>query len=209
MKKLFYLTDAKNNLLIPAELDKNNFDFLRFFLAVTVIYSHCFMIYYGVMEKTEPAIIFTHNQADFGDMAVNFFFIISGFLVVKSFENSLTTVEYLLKRILRIFPGFYVAFLVSVFVFGAIGAIHSTDIFGQLKFYFQNFNIRRLALQLFTLEAPRGPKTFSTNPLPNFINQSLWTIQCEFACYLLVPFIGLIVVLKRKWLALVFFLVST
>jgi peptidoglycan/LPS O-acetylase OafA/YrhL len=207
MKEKFYLYTSENKLLIPTELSRNNFDFLRFFLAVIVIYSHCFMIYYGDNEGTEPAILFTHNQADLGDIAVCFFFIISGFLVVKSFENSGTISEYLVKRILRICPGFFVAFIISVFVFGALGALFSSHIIDHLKYYFQSFNIKRLTLQFFTLEVPNGPKTFSGAPLPNLINQSFWTIQMEFTCYLIVPLLALSGMLKRKWLALSFFLV--
>jgi peptidoglycan/LPS O-acetylase OafA/YrhL len=65
-----------------------------------------------------------------------------------------------------------------------------------------------MILQFFTLEAPDGARTFSTNPEHNKLNEPLWTIQYEFTCYLLVPLLGLISVIKRKWLALLFFIVS-
>jgi len=208
MEKLYAPAQVERNLLIRSELNKNNFDCMRFFLATAVIYSHCFVIFYGVVINTEPVSIFTRNQVDLGTIAVYFFFVISGFLIVKSFENSGNTYEYFIKRILRICPGFFVAFLISVLVLGAVGTIDASHKFGQWKFYFQHFGFRRITLNFFTLEAPKGVKAFSTNPLPDMINESLWTIQYEFACYLLVPLLAIVSVVKRKWLAVAFFLVS-
>jgi peptidoglycan/LPS O-acetylase OafA/YrhL len=194
--------------LFPVDLNKNNFDCIRFFLAVAVIYSHCFVISYAKIFDTEPISIFTHNQVDLGGVAVSCFFIISGFLIVKSFENSSAISEYIVKRLLRILPGFYVAFLISVLVFGGLGTVTQAHKFGQWRSYFHSIGIKKTVTQFFTLEAPRSAKTFSKNPLPNMINEAFWTIQYEFFCYLLVPLLGLVNILKRKWMAVVFFLIA-
>ncbi|HEY2580491.1 MAG TPA: acyltransferase [Mucilaginibacter sp.] len=208
MTKYFAPINTGEQFLISKELNKNNFDFLRFFWATSVIYSHSYVIFYGVVKDTEPASIFTRNQIDLGTVAVYSFFIISGFLIAKSFENSSNTIEYLIKRILRICPGFFIAFLVSVLFLGALGTINSSHKFGQWKFYFQHLSPRRLTLNFLTLEAPKGAKTFSGNPLPDMINEAFWTIQYEFTCYLLVPLLGVIGMIKRRWLALLFFFIS-
>jgi peptidoglycan/LPS O-acetylase OafA/YrhL len=208
MNKLFKPSSAGNNLLISCHLNKNNFDCLRFFLATAVIYSHCFVIYYRTMTDKDPVNIFTHNQIDLGGIAVCFFFVISGFLIVKSFENSNSTREYLIKRVLRICPGFFVAFLVSIFILGGLGTIDASHKFGQWKYYFQHIGYVRTILEFLTLEAPKSVHSFSTNPLRNQVNEPLWTIQYEFTCYLLVPLLGIISMLKRKWLSLAFFLIS-
>jgi peptidoglycan/LPS O-acetylase OafA/YrhL len=208
MSELFAPLRIGRKLLISDDLNKNNFDFLRFFLAAAVIYSHSYAILYGVVKDTEPVSIFTHNQIDLGSVAVCFFFVISGFLIVKIFENTGNTWQYLVKRILRICPGFYVAFLVSLFVFGLMGTINSSHKFGQFSYYHHHMAPRRLALEFFTLEAPKGVSTFSTNPLPDMINEAFWTIQYEFTCYLLVPLLGIVSMMRRHWLAVVFFLLS-
>ncbi|HEY4324707.1 MAG TPA: acyltransferase [Mucilaginibacter sp.] len=208
MKKKIVPINAGRKLLISEELNKNNFDFLRFLFATAVIYSHCYVIFHGAIKNIEPICILTHNQIDLGGVAVCFFFVISGFLIVKSFENSHTNIDYLIKRVLRICPGFFVAFLVSVFVLGALGTINPLHKFGQWKFYFEHLAFKRLSLNFLTFEAPKGVKTFSTNRLPDMINEPFWTIQYEFTCYLLVPLLGIISIIKRRWLAIVFFLVS-
>ena len=194
--------------LIPTELNRNNFDLLRFLLATSVIYSHCFVIYYGQMEDVEPLRALSRNQLDFGGIAVSFFFVISGFLIVRSFEYSRSTFEYFIKRLLRIVPGFFVAFLISVFLFGLVGTATSAHPWGDWRAYFSGMSKKRIPWQLFTLEAPKGAKTFARNPLPDMINESLWTIQYEFLCYMLVPLLGFIMLVKRKSAALISFLIA-
>ncbi len=97
----------------------NNFDALRLFAAVSVIFSHAFLIADGT-QNNEPLILLTGNQAIFGLAGVFVFFAISGFLVTQSFEHTANPLHFLAKRVLRIFPGLFVATLVSAFVLGPI-----------------------------------------------------------------------------------------
>jgi peptidoglycan/LPS O-acetylase OafA/YrhL len=183
-------------------------DLLRFLLAASVIYSHCFVLIYLKMEDVETLRLLTRNQADFGDIAVSFFFVISGFLIVRSYVFSTSLSSYFTKRILRIVPGFAVAFLISVFVLGALGTATAAHPLGDWSRYLSHMSIRRIVWQLFTLEAPRGARTFASNPLPNMVNESLWTIQYEFLCYLLVPLVALAGLVKRRWFMLACFLAA-
>ena len=98
------------NLLIAPDIRQNNFDLLRLCFAVFVLYSHCYMLYYGTMAA-EPVSKFSNGQTELGIIAVYGFFIISGFLIARSFEYSQSLMQYLGKRALRIVPGFVVAFL--------------------------------------------------------------------------------------------------
>lgn len=208
MKKLLRRNGTGSDLLIAETLHKNNFDLLRFFLAALVIYSHGFVIYHGTNIDTEPLRIFTKNQYDFGGVAVSLFFVISGFLIVRSFVHSNNVYEYLLKRILRIVPGFVVAFLLSCTIAGYLSTVDAAHPYGNISFYFSRINIKRLLLELFTFDAPRGAALFLNNPITNRVNSPLWTIQLEVVCYLLVPLFGLVQMVKKPALSLVFFLVS-
>ncbi|RYD28140.1 MAG: acyltransferase, partial [Lysobacteraceae bacterium] len=48
----------------------------------------------------------------FGELAVNCFFIVSGYLISASYLNSPSAGSYLSKRVARIYPGFIVAFAI-------------------------------------------------------------------------------------------------
>jgi peptidoglycan/LPS O-acetylase OafA/YrhL len=160
------------------------------------------------MEDVETLRRLTRNQVDFGGIAVSFFFAISGFLIVRSFEYSRSTYDYFIKRLLRILPGFFVAFLISVFLLGVLGTASNAYKWGDWNYYVAHLNIRRIIWQFFTLEAPKGAQTFLTNPLANRVNDSLWTIQYEFLCYMLVPLLGIVTLIKLKKAALLCFLAA-
>src|SRR5438045_357316 len=110
---------------------KNNFDFLRFILATTVVFSHSYVIYYGSVDKVEPLWVLSKNQLGFGTLALNFFFVISGFLVLQSWSYSRNYFDFLKKRVLRIYPAFVAVCLACAFVFGPLGT-------GTSVYFFQN-----------------------------------------------------------------------
>ncbi|WP_165864933.1 acyltransferase family protein [Rufibacter latericius] len=198
----------EKELLIGSNLKANNFDLLRFLLAVTVIFSHSYVIYHGKVVDTEPFMIFSKNQVDLGGIAVDGFFIISGFLILHSFRNSTTSLEFLKKRILRIYPGFVVAFAISMLLFGPLGTIDQEHPWGNLMPYFDSFSEKLFLLNTATLQVQKAFGSFTASPLPNQINESLWTIQYEFICYLAIPFIAFFNIFKRKWIVLAFFLTA-
>src|SRR6266849_5971972 len=96
---------------------QNNFDALRLVAAISVIFSHSFLIAEGT-QNNEPLILLTGNQSILGLAGVFVFFAISGFLVTQSFEQTANPLHYLAKRALRIFPGLFIATLLSTFVLG-------------------------------------------------------------------------------------------
>lgn len=174
------------DILKSNETRENNFDLLRFGLALLVILSHCYVILYGKLADVEPGMIFTKNQTDIGGIAVAFFFIISGHLILQSYLRSPDTGDYLRKRFLRIYPGYFVAFALSLFVFGTLGAIG-----GSVRNYLSGIDAQRVLLNLATLQKPVGGPSFSWLPMQSMLNESLWTIEYEFSCYLLLPLIFL------------------
>ncbi len=187
-------------LLISHKIGANNFDIIRFFLASAVIFCHCFVIYYGYepFTKKEPFMVLSQEQISIGSVAVDFFFIISGFLIVKSFEYSKTDSQYLIKRILRIYPGFIVAFLISILLAGFIGELRHNSI-GAYWQYLLNLHKKQELVHLVTLQSPNEKLYFKNMPQTG-LNNSLWTIQYEFICYLLVPVMGFAGFFRRRWL---------
>ena len=100
---------------------ENNFNFLRFALAVLVLFSHSFSLIHGG-DRWDWLYILTRGQVFGGGLAVDGFFIISGSLILQSWLRSLSAGDYLRKRALRIYPGYLVCALLCIFVVGPIAS---------------------------------------------------------------------------------------
>ena len=98
---------------MQAENKNNNFGFLRLFFAILVIVSHSPEAIDG--NRTREILTNLFGTISFGELAVDGFFLISGFLIYKSYENSSSFKNYLSKRLLRIYPGFVVAHFFFIF----------------------------------------------------------------------------------------------
>jgi peptidoglycan/LPS O-acetylase OafA/YrhL len=116
-------------------------------------------------------------------IAVDSFFIVSGFLIFMIYENSSSFMSYASKRVRRIFPAYSTVILLCAFLFYFI----STKSFDE---YFNIEFIRYIFFNLFTLNfiQPTLAGVFESNPL-QAINGALWTIKIEIAFYILVPLI--------------------
>jgi len=88
------------------EYKSNNFGFLRLLLATLVIISHSPELLYPNHQREILSSIF--DTITFGELAVDSFFLISGYLILQSFKNSTTLKSYFFKRCLRIYPAFVV-----------------------------------------------------------------------------------------------------
>ncbi len=170
----------------------NNFNALRLILAVLVIVAHSYQTTDGTNAR-ELLTIATRGQESFGEIAVDLFFVISGVFITASWFRSRSMQDFLYKRILRIYPGFVMALLTSVVVTWTASAEFRHSV--HLQLWIQEF-----VQDLFTLDysSLSQPGIFAHNPLPNISNGSLWTIQKEFCCYLLVAVIGMFSLFKRR-----------
>jgi peptidoglycan/LPS O-acetylase OafA/YrhL len=170
---------------------------LRLFLATLVIVSHSFEIIDGDRDR-EPLTRLFHTLS-LGDLAVNGFFVLSGFLIVQSWQRNPQLVRFLQNRVRRIHPGFIVASLVCGLVVGPLGADPSR--------YFAEFKFFRFFGSMLILRSPIIPPVFAGTPDP-VVNGSLWTIPYEFRCYCLVALLGLVGLVGRRRLWLVFSLAA-
>lgn len=173
-------------------IGENNFDFLRFLFASLVVFSHSFPLGTG-SEDLEPLALFTRRQLTFGSLAVDCFFIISGFLISHSWVSRPRPWLFLQKRIRRIYPGFIAAVLIGAFVitplFSVAGSTGITFAF-VLEFVGKTSRL---------LQATPGP-AFQANPAAGTINGSLWSISYEFWCYVGVMACGALGLLRRPLL---------
>lgn len=175
----------------------NNFDFLRFLLAVFVLFYHCYPILYGLAPRHGPA----ETVADIcGGVAVPFFFVISGFLVTRSWLVDPRPLDFLQKRALRIYPGFLAASLFCALVVGPLGAADGAA-------YWHDFQPVKFARWALVLVGPYIPTIFVSLPMAAGVNGSFWTLRYEGYCYLFVLALGLLGLFRRRAAILAAFLV--
>lgn len=159
----------------------NNLDLMRLGFASMVLLSHAAELVYG-NRSHEPLTQLFHTIS-FGELGVDCFFILSGFMIANSWERDPRWSSFLKKRVLRIYPGFIVASLLSTLVVGAIGAASTGG-------YLADLHPIQIVRGLVTLNAPSTPPSFEGSHY-DVVNGSLWTIRYEFACYVLVMVLGL------------------
>lgn len=87
---------------------RNNFGTLRLLLASLVIVSHTPEMLDGNRSRELLTMLF--GTLSFGELAVDGFFIISGFLIAKSMILGGSLKVFFVKRVARIVPGFMAAF---------------------------------------------------------------------------------------------------
>src|SRR5690606_4078579 len=104
-------------------------------------------------------------------------------LIVRSFENSDNFWEYLKKRILRIYPGFIAVFILSFFLFGPLGMMKEIS-FIEYQDFLSSIPFKRETANMLSLQSPIESRYFIQLPQSG-LNNSLWTIQYEFICYML------------------------
>lgn len=173
---------SANGIKTDNNVRGNNFSLLRLVFAILVIVGHSPELIDG--DRSRDFLVRISGSLFSGDVAVDGFFLISGYLIFKSFESSSSIKDYIFKRIVRIYPGFISAFLATIFIFGPLAGG-----------FFMDIPVIKTAVKLIVLGLPSVPGAFSGLAHPE-MNGSMWTISYEFRCYIMVIIIGLL--LRRK-----------
>ncbi len=131
------------------------------------------------------------NYGSLGEIAVDVFFVISGYLITGSYLRSRDVVDYLRKRALRLFPALWCAVLFATVFLGPL----VTKL--PLSEYFTNSQTRTYLGNLYLNTSYLLPGVFVGNPYPNAVNGSLWTLPAEVFMYLVVMVLGMLSRLNR------------
>ena len=180
-------------------------DSLRFFAALAVFFTHVelikkftgfgthwidpeeritkFTVFQSVMSKEIDTLspLIAYSSA----LGVVFFFVLSGFLITflllkeKEQNNSIAIKKFYLRRALRIWPLYYLIFIIGFFILPYLDffAVPGQDIFFQQNFWGN--------LLLYAFFMPNLAFSIYTTAVPN-IGQS-WSIGVEEQFYLLWP----------------------
>ena len=156
-------------------IDKNAFDFLRLFFAISIFFCHL-------------AELSTHQDLQFllsifsASIAVKSFFVISGFLIAKSYTKTTSLKQYFIKRAKRILPAYIFVILLSTVVLFFVSNL-------SVHHYFTNpatFRYVGWNLVFMNFMQPSLPGVFEHNFI-GAVNGALWTLKIEEGFYLLIP----------------------
>src|ERR1700680_3785824 len=170
----------------------NNFQLLRFAAASVVVFFHCFALTDHWTD--EPLWRITHDW-NFGALGVQIFFVISGFLVTKSWKQRPGLLPFAAARILRIYPALILAMVFTLAVAGVSSAIAWPAFLADPRTF--DFAWRTASGWDFRGELPGA---FAANPLPVATNGSLWTLPIELRLYIGVAMAGVLGLVSRRWL---------
>lgn len=177
----------------------NNFDLLRLTAALAVLFGHSFVLATGheSLATVDPISWFLIQYSGFGesigDLAVDMFFVISGFLVARSFLTQKTIVGFIEARFLRLFPAAIVCSIVTVAVLAALGTLPVADYVNHpetWQFLINNATLWRVEFDL--------PGVFADNAYVGAVNGSLWTLPIELRAYVFLTLLGVTGLLRWR-----------
>jgi peptidoglycan/LPS O-acetylase OafA/YrhL len=156
---------------------KNNFNVLRLIFAIFVLITHSFVLSDNTIK--EPLGLLTSGQVNFSYVGLRGFFTISGFLIFQSYLRSVSGLEFMRNRILRILPGLIAVSIFTILIVCPLISSYS------IRQYFSIKNTYLIFIEsidpLFNRNThASAPGVFEKNVYTDQLNGSLWTISYEF-----------------------------
>lgn len=164
----------------------NGFGLLRLLFAALVIVSHTPEFVDG--DRSREILTLLFGSLSFGELAVDSFFVISGYLITASFLKASSPLDYAVRRVARIYPGFLVAYILCVLVVAPLGGAVWPETAGQ---------VAGIVVKGLTLQKPDVGAVFAGQPYAE-LNGATWTIIHEFQCYALVMGLGVVGILRHR-----------
>ncbi len=173
----------------------NSIGFLRWLMAFMVIFSHAGPLagFYGGHDLGTQI----SDEQSLGGVAVAGFFFLSGFLITKSKMGRASTPRFFWRRIMRIFPGWFLILIITAYVLapiayvrekGSIDGFWDASINSPLTYFSNNM---WLPLQQHTIADMGTSLPFYTLHGGFEWNGSAWTLAFEFSAYILVGVLGI------------------
>ena len=168
----------------------NNFNLIRLLAAWAVIFGHAHAV--AVWGGLEPVHVLLGRFKFSGLVAVDTFFLVSGFLIAASLERNRLP-AFLASRALRIFPALLVCVTLTVLVLGPlVTLIPAADYWRHpetLRYFVANVGLSLNTAQFL-------PGVFD-DMRRHSVNASLWSLPVEARCYLALAGLGLLRLNKR------------
>ena len=166
--------------------NKNCFDFLRFFFAFNILLAH-------LWELSQSHSLYFLSNFSNPNIAVKGFFVISGFLVAKSYTNTTSLKKYFIKRAKRILPAYLFVVLFATVILSFFSTYNFSEYFKDSAIYqYLGWNIIFLNFM-----HPCLPGLFDNNVLCA-VNGALWTLKVEEGFYIILPLIFYFILKTKK-----------
>lgn len=161
---------------INPRLRRNNFDLLRLLFASTVGLWHAYQLsgqkeLEWITNLLSPAV------------AIQGFFVISGFLIFMSYGRSPSLIAYLGKRARRIYPAYFVVVILCALLLWTVSSLGYREYFSYEWFKYVLAN-----LVFLNFLHPDLPGVFESNKW-SAVDGALWTLKIEVMFYAVVPII--------------------
>lgn len=171
---------------------ENAIGFIRLALAIFVIIQHS----YALLGHADP--LSNIGLISFGALGVNGFFILSGFLITSSWLNSKSLINYIWRRVLRIFPALWICLLFTALIVAPLIIILKGQ---NLNLRILNETIGYIFKNSLLIINQSDIGNLTQNLAEKSLNGSLWTLSWEFLFYILLAIGGIFGALSnRKWL---------
>ncbi|MDR3388649.1 MAG: acyltransferase [Rudaea sp.] len=177
---------------------QDNFLLLRFIAATAVIFGHSYALS-GIPGARDFIARANMGSGIYtGSLAVDIFFVISGFLVTSSYVHRAQLEIFLKSRALRVLPAYAACMALTAYL---LGAVYSDLPLWDYWTSPATGNYAIVNLQFGTDLLWNLPGVFVHNPYPAVVNGSIWTLPAEVRMYLWVAILGMLGVLRKRWLA--------
>jgi peptidoglycan/LPS O-acetylase OafA/YrhL len=178
---------------------RNALNSIRLALASAVIFRHAQVITGGSTDAAR------WNDQLLGQLPVDGFFAVSGYLIAGSWIRSPNVKVFLLARAARVYPAFWVCLAITAFIFAPVAMMAEgrgwSEPFlggdGSFAYLLKNFSLIMVQNDI--------AGTPSSVPWPGDWNGSLWTLKWEFLCYMGILVLGVTGLLTRRWFAILGF----
>lgn len=183
MKKSAASINTANRNNIGQDPRDNNFNIIRLIASIFVFAGHMEMIRSG-----SPLLFGIHSVHEMG---VWILFLVSGYLITKSWLSDPHPLRYAIRRFFRLWPPFAVMVLIMVFIAGPLVSELG------VKGYFQSwFHLYLMNLWFYIVYAQPG---VFTNMIQAYVtNGSLWTMPVEAFAYIITPLLACLYGLRKK-----------
>jgi peptidoglycan/LPS O-acetylase OafA/YrhL len=175
----------------------NNFriavlDGFRALAILMVIFFHYFSRWIGLYPYGDK-----YDFFNYGKMGVQFFFIISGFVILYTLERTSDFITFWKKRMIRLFPSMLIASLITYLFFN----LFDTDFLYPVSHYFKN------VLASITFISPDLLSSVFNRIVDfDYISGSYWSLWPEIQFYF---FVSVIYYLNRNRFLVIFISMST